>query len=96
MRHSERGQSGLMLPYGVEGRGGCVACLWQVVNGFNGLTDELGSERRAPDDGRHLTLRRFTRTHTNTHRRTVIAKSHNVWLMSFKPSAKSALLDSYL
>lgn len=36
------GQSRLTLPYGVEGKGGCVACLWQVVNGFNSLTDKLG------------------------------------------------------
>lgn len=44
--HSEHGQSGLVLPHGIEGRGGSVECLWQVVNGFNGVTDELGSERR--------------------------------------------------
>lgn len=62
MRHSEWGQSGLMLPYGVEGRGGCVACLWQVVNGFNGLTDELGSESRAD-----ISLSDASRAHTHTH-----------------------------
>ena len=37
---------------------------------FNGLTDELGSERRLPDDGRHLTLRRFVCSHTQTHSHT--------------------------
>lgn len=37
-----------MLQYSAEGRGVCVACLWQVINGFNSVTDELGSERRPP------------------------------------------------
>lgn len=47
------GQRGLGLPRGAEaeaaprGAGGVgAACLWQVVNSLNALTDKLGSVRR--------------------------------------------------
>lgn len=32
----------------VGGRGDRVACLWQIIKEFNGVTDKLGSQRRPP------------------------------------------------
>ena len=55
-----------MLPYSVEGTSGCAACLWQVVNGFNGVTDESGSERRSPRMA-DITLSDASRAHTYAH-----------------------------
>lgn len=47
MRHSGWGWCELMLRRRDEGNEGVgrAACLWQVVKGFNGVTDELGSEK---------------------------------------------------
>lgn len=70
------------MPMRAEGR---VACPWQVVNCFNSVTDELGSER-TPLMTADISLSDAPHAHTQTHNLT--AKSHKIWLVSFDPHTK--------
>lgn len=68
------------MPMRAEGR---VACPWQVVNCFNSVTDELGSER-TPLMTADISLSDAPHAHTHN----LTAKSHKIWLVSFDPHTK--------